>query len=505
MAGDQTLYPFDEHDRATWREMSAWYRRVAPMIRRLSSWQEPPPQLGPEVYIALVPDGGIAGRTDEPGTGTDESIADIHFTECNLYYVDRRSDTDIEIQPKRLTKDVYNLGVGDIPAGSIVLAVRDKWGRFIAVEVAGGVDDDCIWIQLIEEGLGIDGKQGYYGFREMTEDGAGGFTVKGGGIEGTVELGAARCSSLKEAVPLGIVVKACRGRDFSGTDAFGTPIWWFTTPDLDQDILCLASVIAGETGTSGSNTCITASGTTVQLPDEWAEAVVTKYNPQQDAWHRKGFCWLKHINNLALTNGIRYRGHLCGFNVCGDPVYTTSDCCAAAVPGSDGDTIEATGTGTDFHRPERPDTFTDDDEFQGELTSECCGCAAMPANWSLVVAGVTNNTCSECNSYNGTFTLAFFGTDNSGFGVECIWHAGAINVCNPGGPENYIWHLQCYREFGYFELSPVMLGSPGSTQAPVYRKSIASWNCLGANTLTLVTYDDTNCANWPATLTVTPV
>lgn len=133
------------------------------------------------------------------------------------------------------------------------------------------------------------------------------------------------------------------------------------------------------------------------------------------------------------------------------------------------------------------------------LQADCCDCPVAPAEWNMTVAGITNGVCpGGCENANGTFKLAYVGV----VGGECRWEA-VINDFNCFGAAGLDgkWRLTCTGVFGtgYWHL----LLMPALGDASIWRKARADWNCLGANTLDLVT-DEPECANEPATITITP-
>lgn len=112
----------------------------------------------------------------------------------------------------------------------------------------------------------------------------------------------------------------------------------------------------------------------------------------------------------------------------------------------------------------------------------------MPQQWSLTVAGYTNGDCDDCNNLNGTFILTIvFGT-----APDCFWDSPHFNLCES---TNW-WRLDC--DGTNFNLFPKNGG------VIAYVLPIASFNCLGSNTLPIST-GVTVCGGAPASLTITPV
>lgn len=70
----------------------------------------------------------------------------------------------------------------------------------------------------------------------------------------------------------------------------------------------------------------------------------------------------------------------------------------------------------------------------------CEGCDGPgPIQWQVVIAGFTNNTCSDCNDFNGTFILNFVSEADQGTPctlVDCVWEYEIPGgLCgNPGFP-----------------------------------------------------------------------
>lgn len=134
-----------------------------------------------------------------------------------------------------------------------------------------------------------------------------------------------------------------------------------------------------------------------------------------------------------------------------------------------------------------------------EPETTCCGCEVSPNQWSFSIGGIIDppppGPCTACANFNGTWILTRRGNDT------CQWFSDDAGSCTPGsswtlscgGPSGTTWQLQTQSMLG---------GTPG---AQSYTLSAASWNCLGANTLTRVDADTGNCQGFPATITLTPV
>lgn len=133
---------------------------------------------------------------------------------------------------------------------------------------------------------------------------------------------------------------------------------------------------------------------------------------------------------------------------------------------------------------------------QGTCTTgaDCCGCDVSPVQWSFSMAGVGAGAAGSCCSgYNGHWILTYTGT----VAVPCAWTVvGHAGVCTPGSP----YTLTCDATNGVWRLTT---SSPAGGAAK-WEISVASWDCLGPNTLTLVDPAEA-CIGWPDSVTITPV
>lgn len=130
---------------------------------------------------------------------------------------------------------------------------------------------------------------------------------------------------------------------------------------------------------------------------------------------------------------------------------------------------------------------------------DCCGCDASPFQYDLVVSGITNNTGTACDCHNGNWRLTLSSIDT--LNQICTWSS------DPGpcfaAPVSGMWTLRCDPTTGFVTLGTQH--TPGGGGSATYRMNLSAWNCLGSNTLTLLSAPGTFCSNWPATLTVVPV
>lgn len=145
-----------------------------------------------------------------------------------------------------------------------------------------------------------------------------------------------------------------------------------------------------------------------------------------------------------------------------------------------------------------------DDGFSAETVSGIV-CWEIPRYWFLEVSGVTNDSCSDCDVFNGSFILDYFNQNPFGETEDIT------TTCATGSPftvqffhgsENYPtndWYLY------------VLFRQPAAAiddSYAVYKKYLGTdahgINCVGANELTLDAYTG-DCQNWPATLTIRPL
>lgn len=93
------------------------------------TYAPPDPQQTPDVYIALIPVGGIAGRV---------GLA-VSSAECQIYRL--LSDT---LTDAGFTRLVHNLSVDALSAGLPVLAERDKFGIWWAADIPDAADTEVV-------------------------------------------------------------------------------------------------------------------------------------------------------------------------------------------------------------------------------------------------------------------------------------------------------------------------------------------------------------------------
>lgn len=134
------------------------------------------------------------------------------------------------------------------------------------------------------------------------------------------------------------------------------------------------------------------------------------------------------------------------------------------------------------------------------INDDCPQCPYGQANnMQFTLSGIINDSCSDCNVLNTTFTLPLqvgqcqWFLDNGGF----ICGADLIIWSLTWRSEDNRWDLR-----GLFGDSSVCEGT--YTGAVKYICSEFDFDCLGSSIMTLLCYNGT-CSGWPATLTITGV
>ncbi len=92
----------------------------------------------PEVYIARTPHDGIAALVLEPGTGSFQENDQPGYADCTIYQVTGEDSVPTLQQTAAIDKRVYNLSTSDIAGDTWVIAVRDKFGVWCAVQPVAG-------------------------------------------------------------------------------------------------------------------------------------------------------------------------------------------------------------------------------------------------------------------------------------------------------------------------------------------------------------------------------
>lgn len=129
----------------------------------------------------------------------------------------------------------------------------------------------------------------------------------------------------------------------------------------------------------------------------------------------------------------------------------------------------------------------------GDTIGPCCGCTSMPHDYTVVMAGVTDGTCTGCGAaHNRTWNLIF----NDSAPSDCRWFdtLGVVDPCD--AIDSLGVEITCDGTYVYVKFA-------GDRSYASYRKLQVDWSCLGSNELDLYA-SDAGCANYPATVTATP-
>jgi hypothetical protein len=110
--------------------------------------------------------------------------------------------------------------------------------------------------------------------------------------------------------------------------------------------------------------------------------------------------------------------------------------------------------------------------------------------YAVTFSGVSNGNCTDCSFVDSTWHLGYLGA--------CNWVATAYAPCNHATTGLTLAYIPCDN---VFQLT--YGNSPGIAGLAVYEIPASQWNCLGQNTLTLVSTKP-DCSNWPSSVTVIP-
>lgn len=134
------------------------------------------------------------------------------------------------------------------------------------------------------------------------------------------------------------------------------------------------------------------------------------------------------------------------------------------------------------------DPYCEDNPF------DCCpvpcgDCDEMPRSFSVAFAGMTDNSCTDCDEFNGTYFLNYV-EDSS---PDCVWTGAAAQLCG-----NDITLRLTYTA----GILTLVLDNGTGTEA-TFNTGGDPINCLGPNVLDQ-TDGSGSCNDWPASVTLTP-
>lgn len=160
----------------------------------------------------------------------------------------------------------------------------------------------------------------------------------------------------------------------------------------------------------------------------------------------------------------------------GDIWLTTADAASGALAAAD---LQSAAGAAGLNRPHDPRCVYDSDECPGGVS----------AVWRFTVAGITDNSCTVCDDWNGDFTLRL----TSGiFGVT----DEVTDGCSPTF-ERPAWFMDV-------NAGLVRLFQAAGDHQFYYTIPVDDFDCNGPNVLTFSGGLTTFCLNPPATITITP-
>ncbi len=139
------------------------------------------------------------------------------------------------------------------------------------------------------------------------------------------------------------------------------------------------------------------------------------------------------------------------------------------------------------------------------VDSDCDECSGTnpPRCWELVVGGVTDNDCDQCNEdINGTFILKNDGIFNNcnTFGGNCAWCTDEKENCGEGTADRF------NLTFGGGTTTLVIFARTNTIDpaSATYRQDPLPFNCNQSITLELIS-STSDCSNFPSQLTIEPI
>ena len=144
-----------------------------------------------------------------------------------------------------------------------------------------------------------------------------------------------------------------------------------------------------------------------------------------------------------------------------------------------------------------PDSSSSENSTSFSQITDCstlCPSGA-PLDWTFDVSGVTNGDCTLCDSYNGSITIRH----HSG----CEWRRTPFVLTCPSTSSVTTYNWRLVTTATHFELQAgTTLFGWGSYAR--YGLPFADFNCLGSNDMPLLATPNSQCNNWPASITINP-
>jgi hypothetical protein len=132
--------------------------------------------------------------------------------------------------------------------------------------------------------------------------------------------------------------------------------------------------------------------------------------------------------------------------------------------------------------------------YRSFATVTTCSLANPAAQkWTITVSGITDNLCTLCSGYNGTFTITY--------STGCLWQSSAGGCGAAGSARWSVQHNAGLSKWELFNQGAVPLGRGTGS---FWRIADASFKPLSDNVMSLET-NGTNCSGEPATITISPV
>lgn len=470
-------------------------------------------QQGPEVYVALVPAGGIPARVGiVPGSAV-----------CTIYQIHEEvvgTGIEAELTPiTGTTRKVWNLSLSAIDGGEYVPVHRDKFGSWLASastattgtgtgtgtgdgppvdDVPGGgacvlarlKSTDCL-LATSPDGeveLKISGSANWLSTDELPYFGA----TQSGIVrfwyaEGRIHLSVG-----------GLELLWCGDGCFTGGPLTGhTRTGTDTTGDCEGEVftVCVVCQCCSICGWEGAGWyCVrsvaSTTGTSSYCPPTGTDCPVTGTGGIYS-----------DCRPVELLDEDRCDDTI---EICSGPYATEADANEACLPKwwcVIDDTYTGTGTCAtatrecieSICRPGSPWTvcsgpYTTQAECSASCTVEivagCAECPSVPSEWLIPISGVSYTPCDGGTNadINGDWIVS-----NDGLG--CDWACPLTGVC----VGDFSMTLRFNSGTGQWEIN---------TAFALYVCSVADFNCLAASTFTLDSFSGSS--GWPSTLTIYP-
>jgi hypothetical protein len=133
-ADDQELYGLTKEDRAILKQVVEEFRNRQQNTQN-RFWKEDQDLTAPEVYIAKPDDVIPAATGPDVGTGAGDDVAGTGT--ATVYQINSLTDSPT-IESMGFSQSVFNI-TNDVIDSKLILVVRDKYGRWVAVPAGSGL------------------------------------------------------------------------------------------------------------------------------------------------------------------------------------------------------------------------------------------------------------------------------------------------------------------------------------------------------------------------------